>query len=101
MSTSIDPRLSRLHLPPTLTVWDIDDHRHPEVAAAVLAERSRHLPMDEASTTALFEFVIAHGVAADLFWELQSEMWVLRDTEDSFVLVESNPFSLLVDRGRR
>lgn len=80
-------------------VWDhIGASSGDEARAAVLYERRHWLPMDEPATAALLQFAIDEGIAAALVDELTVGMSVvLREAEDRFVLVEANPFSILLE----
>jgi hypothetical protein len=88
-----------LHRPPTLVVWDHIGACSADAArAAVLYERRHRFPMDEDATVALLRFAIDEGLAAALVYELTIGMAiVLREAEDRFVLVEANPFFILLE----
>lgn len=84
----------------TLTTWDLYDGKNPAARAVGLWERSKRFPMDEAATAALFRFAADTGRAAELLHELP-EMYVLRTDETTYVLVEANPLSILLEDANR
>lgn len=58
--------------------------------------------MDEAAAASLLRHVIATEQAADLLDALTGgDLLVLRTDADSFVLVEANPFGILVSEANR
>lgn len=80
----------------TLTTWDLYGGKNPTARAVGLWERSKRFPMDEAATATLFRFVANTGRAAELLYELP-EMRVLRTDESTYVLVEANQLSILLE----